>query len=125
MTMAGNRWARLDVGYFDNPKMARVSIPAVLLHAASILHCVDQLTDGSMSEHALTVCTSRTRQSARRGPDRAAELVAAGLWIPTDNGWYLHDFEAMNPQAMRKIVERDRAAARERQRRYRDGDVTP
>jgi hypothetical protein len=124
--MAGsNRWARLDVGYFENTKIARVSTPAMLLHLASILHCVDQLTDGEVSARALDVCSVRARASTRKAPERAAELVAAGLWIPTEHGWHLHDFESMNPQAMRKIVERDRAAARERQRRYRGGDVTP
>jgi hypothetical protein len=126
--MAGNRWARLDTGYLRNPKVRTVGAAGAMLHLASILHCVDQLTDGQIDDSSLTSLASDAGVGDRWRRRRAGELVDAGLWIPTESGWRLHDFERMNPQAMRKVVEHERELWRERQRRLRageHGDVTP
>lgn len=121
--MAGYRWARLDLGYFSNPKIADLSPHAKLLHLASILYCAEQMTDGKVSRVALRTCADRAGIRRDSRTRRCTELVASGLWHENGDGWVLHDFEAMNPQAMRAVVERDRELARERQRRRR-GDVT-
>lgn len=126
--MAGHRWARLDVEYFQNPKILSISNDARLLHLASILFCCAQMTDGQIADRSVTYVGQTANINARWTRRRASELVAANLWVPTADGWALHDFDVMNPQAMREIVERDRAAARERQarwRKYRQDDVTP
>lgn len=119
--MAGNRWARVDVSYFANPKVRAVSTPARLLHLSSILHCVDQLTDGDIDSPSVRLLGDRVDIGRNWQQRRADELTDAGLWLPTGNGYRLHDFERMNPQAMRKIVERDRERWRHRQQQHRQG----
>jgi hypothetical protein len=126
--VAGYRWARLDVDYLHNPKVRSVSPDARALHLASILYCCAQLTDGQIADRTLRDLAQTADIASRWSRRRASELEAARLWIPGEGGWTLHDFAAMNPQAMREIVERDRASSRERQARWRrwkiDG-VTP
>jgi len=125
--MAGQRWVRLDVDYFQNPKIRAVSRDARTLHLASILHAGRYLTDGQIADRSLTDVSQMADITSRWALRRARELEVGGLWIRNGAGWHLHDFESMNPQAMKEIVERDRAAWRARQTRWRDrhkGDVT-
>ena len=126
--MAGYRWVRLDVDYFTNPKILAVSLDAKMLHIASITYAAKHMTDGQIADRSLTVVGQMADISPRWVRRRAAELEQAKLWMPAPDGWYLHDFEIMNPQAMRVAVELERERWRERQRRSRqrrDGDVTP
>ena len=121
--MAGYRWFRLDTHYFENPKIVGLSMQARALHIASMAHCVKHLTDGQIAYRSLTALATAADIHPKWRRRRAAELVAAGLWEPNDVGWHLHDFEDANPQAMRAVVERDRAAWRVRQARAR-GDLS-
>jgi hypothetical protein len=126
--MAGWRWARLDVDYFQNPKIRSVSNDARTLHIAAILWTTKYTTDGHIPNSSLTDVEQDANISHYWTKRRVAELAAARLWLPGDDGWELHDYADMNPQAMRANVERDRAAWRERQarwRKYRLDDVTP
>lgn len=119
--MAGYRWARVDTDYLWNPKIRGLEDNTdVVLHLASILRSTHHLTDGHVSGDMLAGLTADARASTRRTARRVEHLVDAGLWIPNGDGWYLHDFESMNPQAMRDVVERDRKASRERQRAWRE-----
>lgn len=111
--MAGTRWVRLDTGYLRNPKVLDVSTAAVLVHLASVLYSADQLTDGAVPAGALSTLTSEARVPSNRGRAVADDLVDARLWVPNGRGWYVHDFDEMNPQALRDHVE----AERERWRR--------
>lgn len=51
-------------------------------------------------------------------PKVAVDLVTAGLWEATDDGYLVHDYPDYNPS--KEQVDRDRAAAAERQRRGRE-----
>ena len=113
--MAGSRWVRLDVDYFDNPKVRAVSDAAQRLHLASILYCARHLTDGEITDRSLTDVGQMALVDPRWRLRRASELVSVGLWERNGSGWHVHDFETMNPQAMRAVVERERARWRERQ----------
>ena len=106
--MAGTRWVKIDTTYLRNPKITGVSAPAVMLHLASILWTADQLTDGNLPNHVLPELAHMARISRRVAPKRADELVKAGLWDSNGIGWHLHDFDAMNAQAMRAVVEEQR-----------------
>jgi hypothetical protein len=53
---------------------------------------------------------------------RVDELVESGLWVPNGDGWHVHDFEAMNPQAMRAAVEKQRAKWKQWQAEHRKGE---
>lgn len=112
--MAGTRWVKIDTSYLRNPKITAVSAPAVVLHLASILWTADQLTDGELPAHVLTDLAHMARIPPRSAPRAVNELVDAGLWSLNGNGWHVHDFEAMNGQAMRKAVEAQRRKWREK-----------
>ena len=118
--MAGPRWVKLDTGYLRNPKLASLSTDAILLHVASITFCVHHLTDGAIPESSLRDLGQMARIDVRWVRRRALELEALRLWVPNGDGWSLHDFLAMNPQAERKVVETERERNRERQRRFRE-----
>lgn len=117
--MAGYRWARVDLTYFSNPKISELTSYAKLLHLASILYCAEHLTDGHVSRSALKTCADRAGIRRDSRTRRCTELVTAGLWHENGDGWDLHDFETMNPQAMKDEVERDRDLANARKRRSR------
>ena len=126
--MAGWRWARLDVDYLQNPKIRALSRDARMLHIAAILWTTKFTTDGQIPYRALTDVVQDADIAKKWGNRRASEMETAGLWVPGDVGWELHDYADMNPQAMRENVERERAAWRERQarwRKYRLDNVTP
>ena len=119
--MAGTRWIKIDLSYLRNPKVTAVSTP--MLHLASILWTADQLQDGRIPARNLADLAHQARISRATAQRRADELVEHGLWVPNGDGWYVHDFEAMNPQAMRAAVEKQRAKWKQWQDAHRKGDT--
>ena len=117
--MAGTRWVKIDTSYLRNVKVLAVSPSAVLLHLASICWSADQLTDGNIPRHILGDLAHMARIPRTAAPRRADELVKAGLWEANGAGWYLHDFQAMNRQALRANVERQRREWKQRQEKLR------
>lgn len=71
---------------------------------------MDQLTDGAVPEHMLTVLDGTRRE--------ANALVMAGLWVTTEDGWAFHDWSDYQPSRAQVLA--DREAAKERQRRARE-----
>jgi len=117
--MAGsNRWVRLDVDYFGNPKALAAGRDGRDLHLASICWVGRFLTDGHIPVGAIEDIAHAAGLN-RRQRDRALERAAtSGLWLPTDgHDFYLKDFTDLN--GTRADVERERAQWRERQRRAR------
>lgn len=109
--MADKRaFAKFDVGYLDNPKMADVldsSLHAICMHFASVLHCSQHLTDGLVAPKAMQ------RKLGASDADTQI-LIDAGLWhgpdhdceacweaCPTipENRVYVHDFLEHNRDA--------------------------
>jgi len=117
--MAGSRWVRLDVDYFTNPKIMGLHPDARALHLASICWSAGQLTDGQIENRSLTYLGQIAHIDPKWVRRRARQLVDRGLWVITSAGWVIHDFETMNPQAMRKMVESEREKWREQKRRQR------
>jgi hypothetical protein len=110
--MAGTRWVKIDTSYLRNPKITAITAPAVMLHFGSILWTADQLTDGHIPERTLPELAHAARIRRRLDP-HVDELVKGDLWIPNGDGFHLHDFEVMNRQALRAVVEKQRATWRE------------
>lgn len=116
--MAGPRWVRLDVDYFDNPKVLAAGRDGRDLHLASICWVGAQVTDGAIPAQVVP-----TLMRDAGVPRRAIELVvAAGLWIPNGSSSFeLHDYLEMgNPS--RASVERERQRWRESKRRRRGAE---
>lgn len=109
--MADKRaFAKFDVGYLDNPKMADVldsSLHAICMHFASVLHCSQHLTDGLVAPKAMQRKVGGSEADIRI-------LLEAGLWHSTEhdcdacreacpeipeNRVYVHDFLEHNRAA--------------------------
>jgi hypothetical protein len=90
--MAGPRWVKLDVDYFNNPKVVGLSKDATLLHIASMAYCGAHLTDGQIPAGAMPILFVQAGASRRH----LAELVTARLLYEVDGDYLLHDFTAMN-----------------------------
>src|SRR5690606_11592977 len=75
--------------------------------------CGRNLPDGADSREDLPQVT-RSKKAERY----AAELGRRGVWRETADGWEIHDF--LDYQPSKSQVQRNRAAAAERQRRWRD-----
>lgn len=137
MPMADKRaFAKFDVGYLDNPKMADVldsSLHAICMHFASVLHCSQHLTDGLVAPKAM--------QRKVGGSEADIQLLlTAGLWheaghdceacheacpdIP-ENRVFVHDFLEHNRQAAeakRVSKERSRVAKEGWEKRKADAN---
>jgi hypothetical protein len=111
--MAGPRWVRLDVEYFGNPKIARLTAHAKLLHLASICWCGAHLTDGHIAAEIIPQLLQSTQ--ARRV--HVVELVANRVWYEVDGDYLIHDYTSM--QDSREKVERKRRQAAERIAKWR------
>jgi hypothetical protein len=111
-------WVRLDDRFPNHPKVITLTNLAFRTHVEAMCYCGQYTTGGWITSAAV---------SARRAA--VDELVAAGLWAPSGDGYQLHDWADYNPT--REQIEQRRKAARARQQRHRsrnaddDGDVTP
>ena len=103
-------WFRMDDSIYDHPKMDDVSLAAAGLWALAGTYCARHLTDGVVSLRAIQ----------RLGGDAvlAAELVAAGLWRATSDGWIFHDWHDYQPSRADILAEREKA--KQRQKAWRD-----
>ncbi|WP_136643822.1 hypothetical protein [Subtercola vilae] len=102
-------WFKVDDGFHGHPKVVELSLTAVGLWALSGSWCAKYLTDGAVSDKAIS----------RIGGDDtlAAELVAAGLWLVAAEGYEFKDWAEYQP--LKVDVEAERAAAQERMRAVR------
>lgn len=118
----------IDVSYLRHPKLRGVSGPARLLHLASILWTAEHLTDGFVPVTALRQLYDDANIAARHGQRHVVELTTGRLWEQATDGFLVHDFADHNWSSTRAVVEANRLANRERQRRKRAhdrGSVTP
>src|SRR5215471_18915442 len=99
--------ARLDTGWHANPKILRLSVHGMALHAWSISYCDFARSDGFIPFGAWPT-------KLQRG---VRELVDAGLWESGEDGYTLHDYTDYN--RTRAQIEADLADTRERVTRYR------
>jgi hypothetical protein len=101
-------WFRIDDQFHSHPKTLRAGNSAIGLWVRCGSYSAQHLTDGHIPADLVAIYGS-VAQTTR--------LVAAGLWIPEDGGWKMHDFSFYNPTSDRVLAERKNTA--ERQRRAR------
>ena len=105
-------WFKLDDGFPEHPKIARVGGDAAWLYVCGLAYASRNLTDGLIPAGALA------RLSDRKQPQKLAQvLVKAGLWDVHEDGWMVHDY--LEHQTSRAKVDRDREQARQRMARRR------
>lgn len=109
-------FVRLADNMPDHPKVVGLSDGAFRLYVSGICYCSRFSTDGSVPKAALrSIGTSRA----------AKELVTAGLWITTDDGWLVHDYTDHQRSAAEIEEQRDRWRKKKAgQRSVSPGDTT-
>lgn len=120
-------WIRLSDDYIYHPKFTRLSHLAFRLWHEGMAYCRKLLTDGAIPRRALKDFKYATRAAVDE-LSTPASLGIAPLWLPTDDGFRVHDYLDWNPS--REDDQRDREGAKKRMRRYRGSrpvtdDVTP
>jgi len=101
---------KVDDGIWGHPKFALLSNDAVSLWVMAGSWCGRYVTDGLVPFQTLTLI---------RGSKQAAqELVDAGLWLETPNGWLFHDWE--DYQYTKAEIESRRAYDRVKKRKQRE-----
>lgn len=102
-------WFKIDDTLALHSKVIEAGNAAMGLWVRAGSYCAQQLTDGYVSQRALSMLGTRSQASA---------LVAAGLWDKVPGGWQFHDWTDYQPT--RADVEKERAATKERQARWRE-----
>lgn len=110
-------WAKLDDGFYDNPKVVDLPRSAVGLWALAASYCAKHLTGGFISDASLKRVApdvdpiSGTRVGSKSDPtfDPSFDpefdpywLVKAGLWYRVDlgqTGYQFHDWDVYNPDS--------------------------
>jgi hypothetical protein len=114
-------WVKLDDTLPNHPKVDRLlergeplGLAALGLWALALCHCAQQLTDGKISRRALR------RLAPLSSVELEHALVRAGLLdeLEDGSGFQIHDYLEFNPS--REQVIEQRAADRERQRKWRE-----
>jgi len=110
-------WVRIDEHAMSHRKLRALSDGAFRLWVEGLAHCQRHLTNGAISSQDL-------RNFRYKRSRRVAELCtsvegAPPLWIPTGDGFTVHDYLIWNDD--REIVLARRSKARERMQRLRAG----
>ena len=111
--MTAVRWVRLDLNYFSNPKILRVSTPAKLLHLAAICWSGSHLTDGHIPLTVIPYLLAQAGATRRH----LAELDTADLVNEIDGDYLVHGY--LDMQDSRQRVLENIELARERKRRWK------
>jgi hypothetical protein len=109
-------WLRIDDGFAENPKIAELADRTFRLHVVALCYCARNLTDGVVTTRALRVLAAIV--GVARIEKNVSQLVEAGLWTQSGDGYEINDYLEYNPSAAK--VKEERAANAERQRRHRD-----
>ncbi len=110
-------WVKLDDGFWQNRKIRGLTHAAHRLYTSALSYAGYHLTDGYLDNLALVDLFAVTGAK----PKQAAELVNAGLWDLTGQGYVIHDYLDLNP-TREKVLE-DRERNRERKERWRAGNA--
>lgn len=118
-------WVRFDDQFPTHRKVEGLSDGAFRLHVTAIFWCARNLTDGWVPQNDLSMAAPRT---CNRPEKLVHQLVTRGVWhepghdcpdCPAiSDGWVIHDYLEFQPS--KADVEAERAANRERQRKWRD-----
>lgn len=108
-------WVRFADDYLSNTKVVLLGPLARLLDVSAIIYSARELRDGQLSQ--LDVQMVATLARIPKWGLAAAELVQAGRWSQTAEGFEIHDYLTYQPS--REQVLRKRAADAERMRKAR------
>jgi hypothetical protein len=104
-------WFKVDDGLHSHPKAFRAGTAALGLWVRAGSWSASQLTDGFVPDDVVRMYGT---------PSMAKALVAAELWTKTEGGYQFHQWSDEGRQPTRDKVLAEKAASRDRVRRYRD-----
>lgn len=107
-------WFKVDDAFWAHPKVLALSDAAIALWVRAGSYCAQHLTDGKVPAAVLPML--------RSDEFIASDLVSAGLWLNTPDGYEFHDWAKYQPT--RESIEAERELWRERQRASRAKRVT-
>ena len=108
-------WFRLEVDWFNNPKVLSLRDSAKLLYLAGLAYATRHMTDGFIPKQALPTFVEFIG-SPRPGA-HVNSLLSAGLWEQVEGGWQIHDY--LKHQASKAQREAAQDSWRARQQRHR------
>lgn len=88
-------WVRVDVDFFDHPKILGLPERAQILYLRGLLYCGKHETDWVVP----TAFCARSK---------AKPLVDAGVWDVVDGGWHIHNAEERQPGIEQLRASRER-----------------
>lgn len=103
-------WFKVDDNFCFHPKAMAAGNAALGLWVRAGSWCGANLTGGALPRHMIGTLGAQARDARR--------LVSAGLWSETDEGYQFNSWDEYQPTKAQ--VEAERAATRERQRRFRE-----
>lgn len=117
-------WSRLDDTSIDHPKILGLSDKAFRLWVSSIVYCSRHLTDGHLSDAAITLLGGHVRAADAHQPRALVEeLVSARLWDRAEGGGLsVHDYLDYHPSRAGVLAERARKARAGRKGGRRSGE---
>lgn len=86
-------WVRIESRTPMHPKFATLSPAAGWLWITGLCHCGEYLTDGRIKAGVPARLVNGYKKAW------ADELVRAGLWTETKDGWQVHDYLEFQPSA--------------------------
>lgn len=114
-------WFKQRTGYYKKPEMQAAGEAAELLHLRAKDYCAEFETGGYVPASVLPMLTPKGYKQ------RAAALVAVGLWERTQAGYAIVDWDEdqaeLEALAARKRA--DAARQRERRKRLKEGEQSP
>jgi hypothetical protein len=88
------KWLKVKARMPSNQKVIALSDAAFRLHISVSCWCADEVTNGRFKAHVPSGMPKAPR--GKRLTDAIAEIVGAGLWHPTEDGYEINDFLKYN-----------------------------
>lgn len=111
-------WVSLDDGFADHPKVLDLTDAAFRLHVCAMCWVGRRLTDGAIRARELRILVAMLPNPPEDPASLLKEILDAGLWEETSDGWVIHDWLKYNPCAGKVVAKREASA--ERQRRFKE-----
>jgi hypothetical protein len=109
-------WVKLSDDFPQNPKVIGLSTAAKWRYVNGLCYAAQYKTDGVIAAKAIrSIASAKVKR----------ELLEAGLWHETAAGVQIHDFLTYNPSRAQLDARREQGAARVKDWRARNADVTP
>lgn len=111
-------WVSLDDRVTLHEKFLSVGPEGFALWAGMLCYCNRSVTEGYVPKKHLDAYFPTLR--GVKAERLAVRLVEEGLLIPTETGWFIHQYELHQPHAMRDVVREKEEAKIEKRRSDRE-----